>query len=293
MCDKIKEKMKKVLNEVKEKLPVYAEKMKKIANKVAAKVKEKAPIYWDMLKKIINKLVLKTKEYAPIYWEKTKKILKEIKTKAPIYTAKCVEFSKQNPKQVIVGGVILLVAFTLILFASSTTEKKIETTQEDASIQKVEVKKEVAPIKEDLAVVDDDNDVEEELSEAKVEEQKYVYFNFTALAKKDFGYQVFYTVKDEVWYDPKHVISFAGLAGENIYKVKIPAEKIYRIRLDFNVGNEEITVSDIYLSGEQEADLNNFEEYLFNDIAEKTINRDGSLTVVTMEQDPHIGYYIK
>jgi hypothetical protein len=275
MCDKAKEKMKKMIAEVKEKLPVVMEKLKGIAQKV----KEKAPVYFDKLKKVTMKVVAKIKEKAPIYWEKTKVILQKIKKEAPIYMNKAKEFCKKNPKQVIVGAVIFLVAIVLIL-ASLPSEKKQEITQVKVPTQKVEIKKEVLPI------IDKETKV-------KAVEQKYVYFNFTAQADKDFNYQVFYTVKDEIWYDPKHVVSVTGKAGEQTYKVAIPADKIYRVRLDFDVENEEVTVSNIYLTGEQEADLNNFKDYLFNDIAKKTINKDGSLTVITKEQDPHIGYYIK
>ena len=277
MCDKAKEKMKKMIAEVKEKLPVVMEKLKGIAQKV----KEKAPVYFDKLKKVTMKVVAKIKEKAPIYWEKTKVILQKIKKEAPIYMNKAKEFCKKNPKQVIVGAIIFLAAVILIL-VSCSSEKKEEIIYAKVPTQKVEIKKEVLPTVDEVAEV-----------KVKAGEQKYVYFNFTAQADKDFNYQVFYTVKDEIWYDPKHVVSVTGKAGEQTYKVAIPADKIYRVRLDFDGENEEVTVSNIYLTGEQEADLNNFKDYLFNDIAKKTINKDGSLTVITKEQDPHIGYYIK
>ncbi len=277
MKDKIKEKIQEFVSVVKEKFPVVMEKLKEIAQKV----KEKAPVYFDKLKKLTMKVVAKIKEKAPIYWDKTKKILQKIKDKAPIYTTKCIEYVKKNPKQIIVGAIILVIAIILFL-ASLSNNKKQEITQVMVPAQKFKLEK--ASLTEIKEVYEDT---------AEVGEQKYVYFNFTAQADKDFNYQVFYTVKDEVWYDPKHVVSVTGQAGEQTYKVAIPADKIYRVRLDFDVENEEVTVSNIYLNGEQEADLNNFKDYLFNDIAKKTINKDGSLTVITQKPDPHIGYYIK
>ena len=201
----------------------------------------------------------------------------KLKENAPIYKDKCINYVKNNKKQVIVGCVILLVAI-LLLVVSVPSKKKQEITQAKTPTQVLSVKETVLPGAK-LAT--------------KPEKESEIFFNFTAVAENDFNYQIFYTIKDEIWYSPKYVVSFAGQAGENTYKIKIPAERIYRIRLDFDAANEAITVSDIYLSGDQEADLNNFEDYLFNDIAKKTINKDGSLTVITKSQDPHIGYYIK
>lgn len=245
----MKDKFEEIIKKVKEKLPEYMEKAKKIAYKVAVVIKEKAPVYA----------------------EKAKKVMEKIKKEAPVYMNKAKDFCKKNPKQVVVGIVILLVAIILIL-ASVPSKKKTEITQLKTPTQQFDVKK-----------------ADDEIAEKEYE----IYFNFTAVANNDFNYQIFYTVKDEIWYDPEHVVSFVGSAGENTYKIKIPAQKVYRIRLDFDAINEEVTVSNMYLSGDQEADLNNFKDYLFNDIAKKTINKDGSLTVLTKKQDPHIGYYIK
>ena len=259
----MKDKMQDFINKIKERFPIYMEKAKKIAQKIVTIIKEKAPIYIEKLNKI------------------AKKVFKEIKEKSPIYINKAKEFYKKNPKQVIVGGVILLVAIILLIVAIPG-EKKKEITHVNVPTLPVEIKKINLPVVEDEA-----KKVEE------VADENAVYFNFTTVAKKDFNYQVFYTVKNEIWYDPSHVVSVEGKAGENTYKVKIPATKVYRIRLDFDVKNEEIIVSNVYLSGGQEVDLNNFKDYLYNDIEEKTINPDGSLTVLTKVQDPHIGYYIK
>lgn len=274
MKDKIKEfinkeKLMEVVNKVKEKAPIYTK-------KVVSKVKEKAPVYMAKLKEI----ALKIKENAPVYLAKLKEQTAKIKENAPIYKEKCVNYVKNNKKQVIVGCVIFIIAI-LLLIASVPSKKKQDITQAKVPTQVVHHEKVTLP---EAKVIEETE---------KLSPDSNLFFNFTATAKNAFNYQIFYTIKDEVWYSPKYVISFSGQAGENTYKIKIPAEKVYRIRLDFDAANEEITISNVYLSGDQEADLNNFKDYLFNDIAEKTINKDGSLTVITKEQDPHIGYYIK
>ena len=266
----MKDKMQDFIKKMKERFPIYMEKAKEIAQKVATVIKEKAPIYMEKLNKI------------------AKKVFKEIKEKSPIYINKAKEFYKKNPKQVMVGGVILLVAI-ILLIVSIPGEKKKEITHVSVPTLPVEIKNITKPVVDK----DAEKNEEAEVVDAEVEDENAIYFNFTTVAKKDFNYQVFYTVKNEIWYDPSHVVSVEGKAGENTYKVKIPATKVYRIRLDFDVKNEEITVSNVYLSGGQEVDLNNFKDYLYNDIEEKTINADGSLTVLTKVQDPHIGYYIK
>ncbi|MBQ2884073.1 MAG: hypothetical protein IJE43_09950 [Alphaproteobacteria bacterium] len=292
MKDKIKEfinkeKLMEVVNKVKEKAPIYTK-------KVVSKVKEKAPVYMAKLKDVALKIkenapiylaklkeqAIKIKENAPVYLAKLKEQAIKIKENAPIYKEKCVNYVKNNKKQVIVGCVIFIIAI-LLLIASVPSKKKQDITQAKVPTQVVHHEKVALP---EAKVIEETE---------KLSPDSNLFFNFTATAKNAFNYQIFYTIKDEVWYSPKYVISFSGQAGENTYKIKIPAEKVYRIRLDFDAENEEITVSNIYLSGDQNADLNNFNDYLFNDIAEKTINKDGSLTVITKEQDPHIGYYIK
>lgn len=181
---------------------------------------------------------------------------------------KVIEYAKNNVKQVIVGAVILVVAIILMFTAFSTNKKTTKQEPVKVVVQKTEPAK----------------------PEKKLED---LFINFTADAKTDFQYQIFYTVKDEIWYDPEHVLTFNGKAGKENYKILIPAEKVYRIRIDFDAENEEIIVRDVFLSGAQKTDLNDFENYIFNDIAKHTINEDGSITVITNGVDPHMGYYIK
>ena len=54
-----------------------------------------------------------------------------------------------------------------------------------------------------------------------------------------------------------------------------------------------VTLKDIHLSGEQTADLNDFNNYEYNDIQSKTINEDGSVTISSEGRDPYMAYRIE
>lgn len=154
-----------------------------------------------------------------------------------------------------------------------------ETPAAEAFVPTVEEAVEEAPA--------DEESVSKEV--IKIEPQNVV-LTFTATAEKDFTYQVFYTVVREVWFDASHVIDYEGKAGTQKYSIVLPEKSIYRIRLDFGSEPGTVTIKDIYVTGSQVADLNDFSKYELNQLDKSTVNKDGSLTFVSHQADPYIAY---
>ncbi len=234
---------------------------------------------------------------------------------------------KITKKQKIVAGIIVLVA--IMLLASVFGGKKEETQKPTAPIkveEKLPIKedmkaKEEAPKAEieEAAITEEPKAETEEpqpsvtaeettpqeevveevvVGESKPEITKEVIeiepqnsvLTFETTTDKALNYQIFYTVEREVWYDASHVVEYQGEAGAHKYSIVIPSDKVYRVRIDFDSNPGKVTIKNIYLDGAQKADLNNFEEYAYNQINAKEKNEDGSLTLTSDQDDPYMEY---
>lgn len=217
---------------------------------------------------------------------------------------------KITKKQKIVAGIIVAVAVILLIsvFSGEKTEPtkptpapiKVEEKIPEEAVKvaepKAEAKAEAEPQVAEPKEEEKPQNVEEEqkLPEITKEiievEPKNSVLTFDATSEKPLNYQVFYTVKREVWYDASHVVEHEGEAGTHKYSIVIPSDKVYRIRIDFDSNPGKVTIKNIYLDGTQKADLNNFDGYAYNQIDSKTKNQDGSLTLTSGEDDPYMEY---
>lgn len=220
--------------------------------------------------------------------------LKEMKEKL---TAKCCQLCtevKKDPKQLIVGTIILVVALLLLLLAFKGSDKPQEkvlikpVVKQDISTKQPE-KKQVAELpKTKAATVEKSVNAAEEAMKIKA---KNAIVTFTAKADKDFDYQVFYTVEREVWFDPSHVVTHKAKKGTHKYSINLPVKEIFRIRLDFGEAPGVVTIKDIFVAGSQFADLNDFTAYDFNQIDSHKVNKDNSLTIKATGNDPFMAYH--
>ena len=217
---------------------------------------------------------------------------------------------KITKKQKIVAGIIVAVAVILLIsvFSGEKTEPtkptsapiKVEEKLPEEAVKVVEPKTaekvEEKPQAVEPAKVEEPQKAVEEKELPKVTkeiievEPKNSVLTFEATSEKPLNYQVFYTVKREVWYDASHVVEHAGEAGTHKYSIVIPSDKVYRVRIDFDSNPGKVTIKNIYLDGTQKADLNNFDGYAYNQIDTKTKNKDGSLTLTSGEDDPYMEY---
>lgn len=220
-------------------------------------------------------------------------------------TEKCRELcneAKKDPKQLVVGAVILLVAVLLLVLAFNSKDEPQEEVAPTPVIeieQKGELKELVAkeePQKEENTAELSDEEDQISLKDLKpakdvIEiEPKNVVLTFIAKADNDIDYQVFYTVEREVWFDPSHVVTYKAQKGMHRYSIVLPVKEIFRIRLDFGEAPGKVTIKDIYLTGSQKADLNDFTLYNFNQIDSHKINKDNSLTIKATGNDPFMAY---
>ncbi len=221
--------------------------------------------------------------------EKTGKWIKEL----PDETHHIAEEAQRNPKQAAVAGIILLVAILLLVLAfagrKESPKQAIEKTQAPAATVTAPIPATVETPKEEMAAPKEETKAEPEKEIIKVEPKNAV-LTFDATAEKDFTYQVFYTVAREVWFDGEHNVEYPGKAGTHKYSIVLPAQEVFRIRLDFASNPGTVTIKDIRLTGSQQADLNNWSEYELNQMDKATPNEDGSFTIISEQDDPYMAY---
>ncbi len=212
---------------------------------------------------------------------------------------------KITKKQKIVAGIIVAVAVILLVSVFSgeknepakTTsapikvEEKLPEKAAKTAELKAEAKVKAEPKEEKTPQKAEEGQKLPEITKEIIEvEPKNSVLTFEATSEKPLNYQVFYTVKREVWYDASHVVEYAGEAGTHKYSVVIPSDKVFRVRIDFDSNPGKVTIKNIYLDGTQKADLNDFDGYAYNQIDSKTKNKDGSLTLTSGEDDPYMEY---
>lgn len=196
-------------------------------------------------------------------------------------------------KQVIVSVIILSFAVCLLIYAFSAifltkdnTKEKIVQVPEVVQVPEKSIEEPVQKPEENKEVETPEKVVEPEIPQVTT-------LNFTATTDTDFEYEIFYTDKQYVWFTPDKSFTHKAVKGKNTYSIELPETKVYRIRLDFGSNPVNITIKDIHLSGEQNVDLNNFDAYEYNDIQNKTINEDGSITLSSEGRDPYMAYRIE
>ena len=198
---------------------------------------------------------------------------------------------KTNKKQYIVAAIIALVA--IIMLISVASEKKEKAVEPSPVVEKQQTQ-EVSKSSEDTEKKEEVKQEAKAQPEVKKDiikiEPENAVLTFEATSDKAFDYQIFYTVEREVWFDATHVVDVAGKEGLHKYSVVIPSDKVYRVRIDFGSEPGMVTIRNIYMNGVQQADLNNFDKYSYNKIDKKNKNNDGSLTIISSQEDPFIEY---
>ena len=171
-----------------------------------------------------------------------------------------------DKKQIILAVIILLLAIILLVygFSSDKAENKPVATTTGANVS-------------------------ENVTEAKNDQG--VTLNFAIEMKEDSEFQVYYTTeKDEEFSEGKSV-SIQGKKGENQYEAALPAKEVVYIRLKIKSAQEHITLKSMYVTGAQEATLNEIPYYEMYQFDKIKINEDGSLTFNTLDDDAYLSYY--
>ena len=279
LVDKIKEflnkkEVKDFLNKTKEisiKLFYFAKEKSKI---VWAKIKEKMPIVKSYCTKAYKFIKAQTIKLCLFIKAKTPVVCKFIKEKSIVVYNEI----KKNPKQGIVAGVILLFAILLIVFSFSGSKDEASTVLETTKTSKVV--SEVKAVKNANIVSKLKNQTQPTTAVLK----------FTAETEKPLVFEVFYTVKREVWFDAQHVVSYQGSAGLNEYEIELPFKEVFKVRLDFGSNPGTVVLSNMSMIGTQNADLSDTSNYDFRNIEEYEIGPNGDVVFTSHEKDPFIIY---
>ena len=103
-------------------------------------------------------------------------------------------------------------------------------------------------------------------------------------------YKIYYTTENKASFDEKNVVLHKGQKGENKYSISLPVKKIarFRIQLEPRAGN--VTIKDIYLTGSQQANLNEFEQYEFSQMDNIKIE-DKSINFWARSSEASLTYY--
>ena len=284
----------------KEELKEKIEKIKQIAkvklNQAIEYTKKNYPQWRDKAKEYTKVVVLYTKKGYSYLKVKAKEIAKYLKENYPYFKEKTIKFAeflkqksillykkmKANPKQSIIACSILLVAIIVLILGLSNSPKE-KVVIPDISLNDIRYIEDVDTTKASSTVT---------LEKSKLPAKPTnVVFNFTATITKPIVFEVFYTVKREIWFDKEHSVLLKGIKGTNEYSVVLPSDKIYRIRLDFGSNPGKVKVKNLYLSGTQEFDLNNFSRYELNQLENVVIKKDGGLSFTSSGNDPYIAYH--
>ncbi len=189
-------------------------------------------------------------------------------------------YIKKEPKKaiVIVGSIFFIILF---IFSLKLSEDK----KEEPSLIKEEVS---VPIEE--PIIEEPIIEEEEVIEKKEHKDiDKVVLNFTAITSKPILFDIYYTNERNVWFDGNHYVTHQGKSGRNDYSIILPEDTIYRIRLDFGENPGKVIIRDIYLSGTQNFDLNDFSVYEFNQLEGVKYNNRG-IIFTSSGNDPYMAY---
>ncbi len=214
----------------------------------------------------------------------------------------------QNKKQFGGAVAVLLLAVILLVTILPTSKKTATVELPIVSTENSTEPEESSTIAEEVveeAVENEKQPVEEFSDEKKSEEvteevistedvisiePKNVVLTFDAQLTKDIEFQIYYTENPDAWYDDGHSVMYQGKAGEEKYSIVLPTDKIYLIRIDFGENPEDVTIKDIYLTGSQKADLNDFTNCEFHEMENIKKNEDGSLSFSSTTDDPYLAY---
>ena len=275
VCEKVKQRAKdctaktvQYAKKLPEKMPEIKEKAKEYTKKTvtyAKNVPAKLPILMQKIKEISRKIVNFVKNLPmqlPLIKQRIQTVIAE---------------AKQNPKQAVVALVILLFALILMIMSLGKEEESISepSSKEIVAAEQVVAKPAVKeiPVKQPI----------------KIEPQNAVV-TFTATAEKEFTYAIYYTVEREVWFEEKYKVEYPGKIGKHKYSIVLPEKEVFRVRIDFGSNPGEVTIKDIFVTGSQKADLNNFADYELHQFEKTTQNKDGSFTIKSTQEDPYMAF---
>lgn len=118
---------------------------------------------------------------------------------------------------------------------------------------------------------------------------KGVSVSFTSQAAQPIDYQVFYTASPDRSFNPEEKVTQNIKAGKQQVNILIPSVKVLRFRLDLGQFPQEITLSDLKVSGDKTVAMDNLSDFILHQI--DSSKQDGKFFQLSSNQpDPYIIY---
>ena len=116
-----------------------------------------------------------------------------------------------------------------------------------------------------------------------------INLSFNVTNTGDVTYKLYYTTNVKENFNSRKVVAESFKSGTHKVKMLIPAENVSKIRL--NIGNRPgtVNISNMKLNGHASIDLSDFSEHEYINIDEEEILPDGSITLISEQDNPYIG----
>ena len=193
-------------------------------------------------------------------------------------------------KQIVLSIIIFIVAilFLTVAFYPKKTNNKQSNMLSKVITQKLNNETRNSRV---LNIAESDENLKEHNQIINKPTSEKVTLNFTITADKDMDYKVYYTTKASEPFSQEKKISYRGKSGTHSYGVHLPVSQISRFSIEFEKAAGNIKVKDIFLSGSQNEDLNNFNMYQFAQMNNIQVNDDKSISFTSYARAPSLIYY--
>ena len=115
-----------------------------------------------------------------------------------------------------------------------------------------------------------------------------INISFNIVSTKNITCKVLYTENGADKFSPSKVASKTIKSGSNDVKIVIPASKLARFRLYFGDQPGLLNFSKLRINGDKVIKLDDFVSYEFNNMDSSEVVGDGSITLVSEQQNPYM-----
>jgi len=194
--------------------------------------------------------------------------------------------AKIDKKQLIVGGIILLVAILILLFSFKDMKSGSTKAADSSSNATAPIANMIAnTIAQDAAQV-----VAENTPQAASSQFKTVIVMIDTTTEKDVEYTIQYTTDEKEDFNDDQSVKFIAKQGRNQYNIALPVRSIARFQMKFNADMGRLILDGISLAGSQVADMNDFTQYEMFSLNRIYLTEEGELSFEPNSANAFIRY---
>lgn len=194
--------------------------------------------------------------------------------------------TKIDKKQLIVGGIILLVAILILLFSFKDMKSGSTKAADSSSNATAPIANMIAnTIAQDAAQV-----VAENTPQVDASQFKTVIVMIDTTTEKDVEYTIQYTTDEKEDFNDDQSVKFIAKQGRNQYNIALPVRSIARFQMKFNADMGRLILDGISLAGSQVADMNDFTQYEMFSLNRIYLTEEGELSFEPNSANAFIRY---